>query len=247
MHPDDPLDASAPADPAPSGLREAKKARTRANLARAALLLAAEEGLHGTTVEAIAARAGVSPRTFFNYFDSKDEAVVHLGADRFRRLMSTLFDGPRADARGTGVNDDVVVVPSPSADPILRIRDAMLDFLRDSDADADASADDDLMKAALERDQSLYGTLHATMTAVGAEFEAALTTRYADEAERDRARVGLSVALGLTQTAMQSARAGRTVTPMADQVAHYFELLHSAFASPATTEAHPTEEGPTTS
>lgn len=247
MHPDDPLDASAPADPAPSGLREAKKARTRADLARAALLLAAEEGLHGTTVEAIAARAGVSPRTFFNYFDSKDEAVVHLGADRFRRLMSTLFDGPRADARGTRVNDDVVVVPSPSADPILRIRDAMLDFLRDSDADADASADDDLMKAALERNQSLYGTLHATMTAVGAEFEAALTTRYADEAERDRARVGLSVALGLTQTAMQSARAGRTVTPMADQVAHYFGLLHSAFASPATTEAHPTEEGPTTS
>lgn len=197
-----PLDASAPADPAPSGLCEAKKARTRADLARAALLLAAEESLHGTTVEAIAARAGVSPRTFFNYFDSKDEAVVHLGADRFRRLMSTLFDGPRADARGTRVNDDVVVVPSPSADPILRIRDAMLDFLRDSDADADASADDDLMKAALERDQSLYGTLHATMTAVGAEFEAALTTRYADEAERDRARVGLSVALGLTQTAM---------------------------------------------
>ena len=180
-------------------------------------------------MEAIAARAGVSPRTFFNYFDSKDEAVVHLGADRFRRLMSTLFDGPRADARGTRVNDDVVVVPSPSADPILRIRDAMLDFLRDSDADADASADDDLMKAALERDQSLYGTLHATMTAVGAEFEAALISHYASESDRERARVGLAVALSLTQTAMQSTRSGLADTPLAELVARYFDLLRTAF------------------
>ena len=230
---------TAPLNEAPTGLREAKKARTRASLARAALQLAAEEGLQATTVEAIAARADVSPRTFFNYFDSKDDAVVHLGADRFRRLMTRLFDG----------------TPETGSDPILRIRDAMLDFLRESDSDADASADDDLMKAALERDPSLYGTLHTTMTAVGAEFEAALTTRYASEAERDRARVGLSVALGLTQTAMQSARTGRsdsTGTAMAVQVSRYFDLLRSAFTDPAPTETHATEthaseEGPHTS
>ena len=219
------------ADPACTGLRETKKARTRAALARAALELAAEEGLQGTTVDAIAARADVSPRTFFNYFDSKDEAVVHLSTDRFRRLMVRLFHGS--------------VVVDPSTDPILRIRDAMLDFLRESDSDAVASADDDLMKAALERDPSLYGTLHTTMATVGAEFEAALTERYASETGRDRARVGLSVAMGLTQTALQSARSGPsdiTGTALADQVAHYFDLLHTAF----TTTAH-TEEGPHTS
>ena len=204
------------ADPAPAGLRVVKKARTRAGLARAALQLVAEEGLHATTVEAIAARAEVSPRTFFNYFDSKDEAVVHLGADRFRRLMLRLFA-------------DTTEATAPAANPILRIRDVMLDFLRESETDPDASADDDLVREALERDPSLFGALHTSMAAVGAEFEAAVTKHYTSVADRDLARVGLSVALGLTQTAMQSARAGLTDVPLTELVAHYFDLLHTAF------------------
>ena len=62
-----------------------------------------------------------------------------------------------------------------------------------------------------------------------AEFEAALTAHYTSAADRDLARVGLSVALGLTPTAMQSARAGLTDAPLAELVAHYFDLLHTAF------------------
>lgn len=156
---DDP--SGEPAAPAPTGLREAKKVRTRANIARAALQLVAEEGLHATTVEAIAARADVSPRTFFNYFDSKDEAVVHLGADRFRRLMPRLFDESADPSR---------------IDPVLRIRDAVLDFLHESDSDPDASADDELMRTALERDPSLFGALHTSMAVSSAEFDLSSTS-----------------------------------------------------------------------
>lgn len=61
------------------GLRDRKKAATRAALAEAAAELAREHGLHDVTADAIAARAGVSTRTFHNYFASKEEAVlVHL-------------------------------------------------------------------------------------------------------------------------------------------------------------------------
>lgn len=198
------------ADHAPAGLREIKKARTRASLARAALQLVAEDGLQATTVEAIAARADVSPRTFFNYFDSKDEAVVHLGTDRFRRLMSRLFaDGGER-----------------SGNPVLQIRDVMLRFL--GDTDPDAAADDELVRAALDRDPSLFGALHTSMAVVGAEFEAAIAARYSTVREQELARVGLSVALGLTQTAMLDARDGRTLAPPAERVAHYFDLLESA-------------------
>ncbi|MBW4721920.1 TetR/AcrR family transcriptional regulator [Saccharothrix obliqua] len=60
----------------PVGLRERKKLATRAALADAALRLCVEHGVDGVTVEQVARAAGVSLRTFFNYFSSKEEAVV---------------------------------------------------------------------------------------------------------------------------------------------------------------------------
>ncbi|WP_246131297.1 TetR/AcrR family transcriptional regulator [Cellulomonas aerilata] len=62
----------------PLGLRERQKRARRAALVDAAHLLVARDGLDAVTVEAICAEAGVSPRTFFNYFESKDDAVLGM-------------------------------------------------------------------------------------------------------------------------------------------------------------------------
>ena len=79
--------ASTPAETEPPvSLRERKKQATRRLLRRAALGLVAERGLANVTVEDIAEAAEVSPRTFFNYFPSK-EAVLFAGEpDRAARL-----------------------------------------------------------------------------------------------------------------------------------------------------------------
>lgn len=63
------------------GLRERKKRATRAAIHRAALELAHSQGIDGATVEAIAERAEVSARTFFNYFHSRDDALIGVNPD----------------------------------------------------------------------------------------------------------------------------------------------------------------------
>jgi len=58
------------------GLRERKRAQTRRRLEEAAIGLALRDGLDNVTIDAISERAEVSRRTFFNYFDSKDDAIL---------------------------------------------------------------------------------------------------------------------------------------------------------------------------
>ncbi|WKD56646.1 transcriptional regulator BetI [Corynebacterium capitovis DSM 44611] len=58
--------------------RERKKENTRRALAQAAAELLLAEGQEGMTVAAIAKRAGVSPRTFHNYFPRREDSLLYL-------------------------------------------------------------------------------------------------------------------------------------------------------------------------
>ena len=83
------------------GRRDRKKQQTRAALITAALGLVAERGLDAVTVEEISDAAGVSSRTFFNYFACKDEALVgdhSLDADRLVARLDAVPAGVPAVA-----------------------------------------------------------------------------------------------------------------------------------------------------
>jgi AcrR family transcriptional regulator len=74
------------------GLREQHKQTTRRALEDAALKRFARDGFDQTSVDAIAADAGVSPRTFFRYFATKDE-VLDMGREaRQAMLRDTVRD-----------------------------------------------------------------------------------------------------------------------------------------------------------
>lgn len=63
-------------EPATLGLRERKRIATRRAIQVATLELLAERGLDGVTVDEISRVADISPRTFFNYFASKEQAML---------------------------------------------------------------------------------------------------------------------------------------------------------------------------
>lgn len=79
---------------AAGGLRARKKAATRAGLRAAAVRLARAQGPGAVTVEAICAAVEVSPRTFFNYFAGKDEALIGVDAAEAELMAATLVDRP---------------------------------------------------------------------------------------------------------------------------------------------------------
>lgn len=74
-------------------LRERRRRKTALDIQRATLELAVSQGLDNTRVEAIAERAGVSPRTFFNYYPNKESAAVGMPLGFCDREKAALREG----------------------------------------------------------------------------------------------------------------------------------------------------------
>ncbi len=71
-------------------LRERNKARARAEIADAALRLFFDRGFEGVTVDEIVSAAGVSRRTFFRYFETKEDALLSDYPELNARLSEAL-------------------------------------------------------------------------------------------------------------------------------------------------------------
>ena len=108
------------------GLRESKKRATRQALSWAAMRLAVERGLANVLVEDIAAAAGVSPRTYNNYFASKEAAICGIVAERAELIGAVLAerptDEPLADAVLAAVMAPYDMPGDPDRDWVARTR-----------------------------------------------------------------------------------------------------------------------------
>lgn len=88
-------ETNSPADEQPQpGLRERKKALTHRTIADAAFTLTVEHGLEHVTIDQIADRAFVSPRTVSNYFMSKEAAVVAAHNNAPLEMLEGLAERP---------------------------------------------------------------------------------------------------------------------------------------------------------
>jgi len=87
-----------PAGAEPSSLQQKKRHLVRQEIEHAAWLLFAARGYEATTVDDVAREAGVSRRTFFRYFSSKEDVVVGTSDALAEDVLAALAQRPRREA-----------------------------------------------------------------------------------------------------------------------------------------------------
>jgi AcrR family transcriptional regulator len=192
-------------------LRERKKAETRDALVNAALRLADERGLDHVTVDDIADAAGVSPRTFFNYFPSKEDAIVGSSPAFTASVVAALRERPESEAP----LDSVRAAVHTSADHLEAEPDAW--FVR---------------RRLAERHPSLAVLHSARLAGVERELVVEIARRTRLDPDTDTypaAMVGAALAAARVALAVWGARARRGSLPaLFDEV---FDQLGAGFAA----------------
>jgi AcrR family transcriptional regulator len=156
-------DAGAVTTP-PPGLRERKKQATREALREAALRLAVERGPDQVRVEDIAEAAGVSPRTYNNYFASREQAIVAaITADRDARVAAAVAARPAATRLADAVTDAVVEQYTHTGEhgPEMLLLITTRDALRDAFLDTTTGIEPPLTAAIAKRLGDGHGHSHS--------------------------------------------------------------------------------------
>ena len=202
------LEARAP------GRRDRKKQQTRAALIAAALRLVDERGLERVTVEEISEAADVSPRTFFNYFASKDDAII---------------GDPLVDDRETRERLAAIA-------PTVPIVDALLQVL--SPAVARIQADQEIWfirMRVIEANPMLLPALLARGASAEREYIAAIADRVDAAPDSAYPQVAAAVTGAAFRAALLRWAACAGARPLS-------ELVHEAFGLVASGLAVPTNE-----
>ncbi|MFE7675358.1 TetR/AcrR family transcriptional regulator [Streptomyces albidoflavus] len=168
---------------APLGLRERKKAATRQAVHEAAMRLTREHGLDHVTVEAIADAAGISRRTFSNYFAGKEDAVLYGREQHLQRLLDSVRDRPAEETNWQALRAAALV-----------LRDARLDPPRREWAQQ--------TRLAMSH-PSLLGRQLSTLATLERDLAATLTARHPTTTDPVRARVMAAAFLVTLRLAMQ--------------------------------------------
>ncbi|WP_181033678.1 TetR/AcrR family transcriptional regulator [Arthrobacter sp. SX1312] len=196
------------------GLRERKRRRTRASLVAAARRRTLEHGLAGFTVEQLCDEIGISRRTFFNYFPSKEDAVLGSSDEV---LPQQILDGFVASGR--------TVPPKP-------LLDALTDLLAEFGARMAISREEyRLMSAVLHREPQLIAKLFARAESKAQLLVDLIAVREGLPAEHPVPRVATFVLGGLARRSLDEFFAEGNELSYPDVIRRNIDALRYLFPS----------------
>lgn len=188
--------------------RERKKQQTRSALHRAAVTMVAERGASGVTTEEIAERAGVSARTFFNYFPTKESAVLGMGPDEPDRVAQWLTEQP----------EDVSAVDA--------VRACFTRFALELSADEELWL---LRRTVVRADPTMTQAMASISAAVERRVAEALADRLGVDAEDDL-RPGLLVSITWAAVRAGMSHSREHQVPVREAIREALELMDSLSA-----------------
>jgi AcrR family transcriptional regulator len=179
--------ALAPTTPGRSPLRrrDLQKEQTRLDLALAAFELAKADGLASVRVPQIAEAVGVSPRTFNNYFPSKEAAIVFPTSLRAARMANDLADRPASEPLASALIESVACLYGPEGQDGLP--DGWLDGFRALVA-AEPALHGEYLKAAAAAEAALAGAIARRTGAEEDQLEPQILAAVVAGAERAAVR-----------------------------------------------------------
>lgn len=196
-----------------SDLRARRRRATEREIHTATLRLVVEHGLDQVTIDMISAEAGVSRRTFFNYFPSKEAALVGGPRELPADALAEFFVGT-------------------STDPVQVLREVTRLLVREIEQNAPDR--EDLWRVfALTRDHpTVLALLLANFDAFGREVAAALAHRLGQCPDDELPSLLTAIALSAIRTGLQrwSYDDQRTESSPIPQVERTVALLHTLFA-----------------
>lgn len=191
----------------PEGLRERKKRETSARIIKKGLQLFVKNGYEATTLDAIAEAAGISRRTFFYYFKSKED------------ILLTAHDSGFREALGSAMREE-----SPDQTPLQATQKCLIKL---------ASRYETRESVVFDRLMDSTEALRARKEAVFVEAEyillEAMCELWPSPGRRDGFRLVAMVAMGMLRLALEKWKQNDAAHPMAHYVRQSFILLEKQF------------------
>ncbi|WP_325343610.1 TetR/AcrR family transcriptional regulator [Xylophilus sp.] len=192
------------------GLRERKKRETKRLIAQAGIRLFLAHGYEATTLDQVAAEAGISRRTFFSYFESKQDILAAWSEESWLRVA-----------------DEIACTPA-GRTPLAAARDALLTLVATRTNDEAVA-----VLQLLQSNEGLKSRHHAALVERERTVHAALAALWPDPSREPELRTAAMVAVGAFRLAVEAWRADPAGPALLERARQSFASLDALIAAEA--------------